>query len=151
MPYTTEQQEYVKKIFLIVKKVEEATRTSKETPFNSTELRLLKELLYAKMQGEKLISTQLAKRLGVTRSSVSQMVQKLEKEQVVYREADGVDRKIAYVLLTKEAEKICKKELDAWMADLWQTVQTFGEEKMQTMLALFDEFVAVAEAQKKER
>ncbi|MBQ8427825.1 MAG: MarR family transcriptional regulator, partial [Clostridia bacterium] len=108
MRQTIKQRERMKKIFLIIKKMEDAMQPGKNTPFNGTELRLLKELMLARMENERLISTQIATKLGVTRSSVSQMVNKLEKQGVVYRQADEVDRKIAYIMMTEEAEKVCE-------------------------------------------
>ena len=138
------KQEYLKKIVGIVKSMEEVTKTGRETHFNSTELRLLKELLMAEMEGEKIISTQLAKRLGVTRSSVSQMVNRLEEEGVVYRQADAVDRKIAYIVMTDEAKELTKKELATWTAGLEEVVAQFGEENMEKMLALLEKFIEIS-------
>ena len=100
------EKDYLRRIFLLSKKVEEIMQTDKSTPFNTTELRLMKELLIARLEGTRLISTQIAKRLGVTRSSVSQMVNKLEAQGIVRRQADEVDRKIAYILMTEEAEQM---------------------------------------------
>ena len=109
------QREKLKKIFFIYKELDTVTQTSKNSMFNSTELQLLKELLLAKMDNERLISTQIAKRLGVTRSSVSQMVAKLEKQGVIYRKADEIDRKIAYICMTETAEELCEAELKKWV------------------------------------
>ena len=148
MQQTTKQRERMKRMLSIVKKVEEATRPSKKTAFNHTELRLLKELMFADLENKRLISTQLADRLGVTRSSVSQMVNKLEAQGVVYREADEVDRKIAYVRMTDEAKKLCQKELVSWVEELEEIIATFGEEKMEKMLGLVEEFSSTAKSLK---
>ena len=84
-------------VFSLLKKREEIIISDKKTRFSNTELRLLFEILTAKYEGKRLISTQLAKRLGVTRSAISQIVNRLEEEGVVRRVADDVDRKIAYI------------------------------------------------------
>lgn len=140
------EKDYLRRIFLLSKKVEEIMQTDKSTPFNTTELRLMKELLIARLEGTRLISTQIAKRLGVTRSSVSQMVNKLEAQGIVRRQADEVDRKIAYILMTEEAEQMCKAELSKWNMGVEKIVTKFGEEKMEQLLVMMDEFADVAKS-----
>ena len=140
------EKDYLRRIFLLSKKVEEIMQTDKSTPFNTTELRLMKELLIARLEGTRLISTQIAKRLGVTRSSVSQMVNKLETQGIVRRQADEVDRKIAYILMTEEAEQMCKAELSKWNMGVEKIVTKFGEEKMEQLLVMMDEFADVAKS-----
>ncbi|MBQ9117600.1 MAG: MarR family transcriptional regulator [Clostridia bacterium] len=145
MQETSKQKEQLKRILFIYKKMEDVTRTDKNTPFNSTELQLLKELIFAKLENGRLISTQLAKRLGVTRSSVSQMVQKMEKQGILYRVPDEIDRKIAYIQMTPEAEELCRAELKKWTDGLVEIVKEFGEDKLENMLNLFDEFIQKGE------
>ena len=103
----------------------------------------------AEMEGKRMISTQLAKRLGVTRSSVSQMVNRLEKEGIVYRLDDDVDRKIAYIVMTDEAKELAKKELANWTAGLEAVVAQFGEENMDTMLSLLERFIEISNSIKR--
>lgn len=145
MQGSIKEREYIKKIFLLGKRLGEVIQTEKNMSFNSTELRLLKELVFVKLENERIISTNLAKRLGVTRSSVSQMVNKLEKEGVVYRQPDEVDRKIAYIQMTESAEQLCMAELEKWTGVLTEIVETFGEEKMQALLSLAEEFAQTAQ------
>ena len=76
--------------------------------------------------------------------------EKLEKEGVVYRQADDVDRKIAYILMTADAEKVCEKELQAWTDKLQSIVDAFGEEKADEMLRMVEEFSATAKSMKKD-
>ena len=151
MQHSIKEREYIKKIFLVGKRLEEVVQTEKDTPFNGTELRLLKELVLVKLENERIISTNLAKRLGVTRSSVSQMVNKLEKEGVVYRQPDEVDRKIAYIQMTESAEQLCMAELKKWTGALTEVVETFGEEKMQALLSLAEEFAQTAQTVKEKK
>ena len=144
MENLVKHREKLKKIFFIYKELNAVSQTSKNSHFNSTELQLLKELLLAQIENERLISTQLAKRLGVTRSSVSQMVAKLEKDGVVYREADDVDRKIAYIRMTEAAEQLCEAELKKWTNAICKVLDDFGEEKLDQMLGLIEEFIKVS-------
>ena len=60
--------------------------------FNNTELRLIGEVVAAKYEGKRLISAQLAKLLGITRSAISQIVNRLEEEKVLIRVPDEKDK-----------------------------------------------------------
>ena len=84
---TTNQsaENYLKEIFTLVRKVETLTTADKKTLFNNTEFRMLGEIICAKYAGKRVISTQLAQILGVTRSAISQMVSRLEEQGVVKR------------------------------------------------------------------
>ena len=138
------RREDLSRMFSIYRQVEDVVRMDKSSHFNGTELQLLRELTFAEIEGKKLISTKLADLLGVTRSSVSQMVNKLEEQGIVYRQADAVDRKIAYIQMTDEARALCKMEFEKWMSNFTQVVEAFGEEKLQDMLDLVQEFVQIA-------
>ena len=99
------EESYLNEIFLMIQKAEKLTVTDKKTSFNNIEMRLIGEILSSAYVGRRLISTQLATRLGVTRSAISQIVNKLEERGVVKRVSDSVDRKIAYIELTEESLK----------------------------------------------
>ena len=115
----------------------------KNTYFNNTELRLISEVLGAKKEGRRLISTQLADLLGVTRSAISQIVNHLEKEGVVKRVADDVDRKIAYIELTEGMMKKYSDDVQMWTDFIGGIVDDFGEEKFKEMCAMFQDFMDV--------
>mgnify|MGYP002750511416 CR=1 FL=1 len=102
----------MQEIYSICKKFEEMRLFSKKIPFNSSELQLLKQVVVASEQGQKLISSEIARRLGITRSAVSQMVNKLEEKNIVRRVADEKDRKIAYIELSSDAYKYYEKEME---------------------------------------
>ncbi len=146
----TKNEKYLNQMFLMLKKRESSMVADKNRRFNDTELRLMGEILSAKYEGKRLISTQLADLLGITRSAVSQMVNHLEKERVVKRVADAVDRKIAYIEVTDEILTEYEEEFKACARFAGNIVKTFGEEKFQTLYQLFDEFMTVIAQQKLE-
>ncbi|MBQ8291149.1 MAG: MarR family transcriptional regulator [Clostridia bacterium] len=141
----TKNEEYLAKVFEIMKRRDDFSLVAEEVPFNSTELRMLSEIVVAKKDGSRLISTQLAKRIGVTRSAVSQIVNRLEARGVVKRVPDAVDKKIAYIEIAPEIENTCGETLKQATSLIGKIVQRFGAEKLDTMCALFDEFVATAQ------
>ena len=99
MLQNNERQDYLVKIFDLMRVKESITINDRNAKFKSTEMRLLTEVLLAKYENKRLISAQLARLLGVTRSAVSQIVNNLEERGVVVRVPDGIDKKIAYVEL----------------------------------------------------
>jgi DNA-binding MarR family transcriptional regulator len=124
----------------MLKEVQIASTAQKNERFNNTEVRLMSEIVYAKSKGERLISTQLADRLALTRSAISQIVAKLEEEGVVRRVPDEIDKKIAYVELTEATEEKFGKVVDSYAEFIGQVVARFGVKKMDKMLSLVREF-----------
>jgi DNA-binding MarR family transcriptional regulator len=132
-----------------VKKREAIACSLPAEPFNSSELRLLTEVMLAQNKGERLISTRLAERMHVTRSAISQIVNNLEARGVVARVPDAVDRKIAWIELTPEMEKSCKKSLKKAKEFTDSIIQEFGEERFEMMCSLFEEFYELSQEHQK--
>ena len=143
------REKYMYMLFSLMKKREDIIISDKKTQFNSTEIRLLFEILSAKHEGKRLISTRLASLLGITRSAVSQIVNRLEENGVVKRVADDVDRKIAYIEITDEIMEIYHEDLEKCQDFIERVVRNFGEEKFQTMYTLLNDFIEVLEKEKK--
>ena len=140
-----QNKEYLGKIFAMLKKMENVALIGKETRFNRSELRLLTEILLAKCEGKRLISTQLAKRLNVTRSAVSQIVNHMEVQGVVKRVPDEVDRKIAYIEFTGEAQEHYEKEVLTAAQFVGELVKELGTEKLDRLLSLAEEFATAVQ------
>ncbi len=145
---TTANEKYLNAMFAMLKKRENVAVSDKKMRFNDTELRLIGEILSAKWEGKRLISTQIARLLGVTRSAISQIVNRLEAQGVVKRVADDVDRKIAYVEVTDEILLQYQKEIKFCTDFAGRVVKSYGVEKFETLCALFDEFVDVIDQEK---
>lgn len=135
-------------MFSLIKK--RMVHLDRDTCFNNTELRLLAEILAAQYEGKRLISTQLADLLGVTRSAVSQIVNRLEKENIVKRVADDVDRKIAYIEVTENALAIYKEDLERCKSYMGKIVDKFGEDNFYHLCELFDAFIACTDEVREE-
>lgn len=146
-----ENERYLYMIFNILKKRDQLIATKKMKNFKSTELRMINEILSAKYEGRRLISTQLATLLGITRSAVSQIVTDLENRRVVKRVADDVDRKIAYVEITDDALELFKEDWEVMQREVGRLVEKFGTERFETMYTLLNEFVELAEEQKRSK
>ncbi len=144
----TGDEKYLNDIFTMMKSMDNLSVADKETRFNSTELRMLGEILAARYVGKRLISTQLAQLLGITRSAVSQIVNRLETQGIVKRVADDVDRKIAYVEITEETLESYGEDLKISVDFVGRVVKKFGVEKFNKMCESFQEFCNFVEEEK---
>ncbi len=135
------KEKYLAATFGILKKKDGVVVSDKKTRFKDTELRLISEILAEEKKGKRLISTELARRLGITRSAVSQIVNQLEGEGVLRRVPDEVDRKIAYIEVEKSAMKSYEADMEVCAKFVGEIVEEYGEEKFETFCALFDEFM----------
>jgi DNA-binding MarR family transcriptional regulator len=139
-PKERANERYLHDIFMMVRRRDAFIVAQKNSQFSDTELRMLSEILAAKHKGERLISTELANILGVTRSAISQIVNRLEARGVVKRVADDVDRKIAYIEVTDEAMESYSEDLKNCSLFVGRVVEKFGEENFDKMCDLFEEF-----------
>lgn len=121
-----------------------------QTGLNKTEFRLLREVVLAQQKGGTIISSEIARRIGVTRSAVSQIVTKLEKENIVKRTPSKEDRKIAYVELTGSAKKHFEKMLAEASGFMQRVIAVYGEERMKAFLSEYDELYRAVVQVKKE-
>ena len=95
----------------------------------------------AKAAGNPIISTQLATRLGITRSAVSQIVNRLEEQGVLRRLAADDDKKIAYVEIDETVAKTYKNEIEKCYDIVEAVVRDYGEKKFEQLSVLYSEFM----------
>lgn len=142
------EDKYLNDIFTMMKFMDNMTISDQEMRFNSTEMRLIGQILAFRYVGKRLISTQLAQLLGITRSAVSQIVNRMEKDGVLRRVPDDVDRKIAYIELTEDALETYKVDLTVSKTFIGRTVNKYGEEKFNLMVESFVEFFTMLNEEK---
>ena len=140
-----ENEFYLGKIFAMLKKMEKIAIANKSATLSDTELRLISEIVFSNYKGERLISTQLAKKLDVTRSAVSQIVKKLEKDGIIKRVPDETDKKIAYIELTENSLDGYEKAKEEGEVFVGKLIESFGKNKLDTLLALSEEFWGIIE------
>ena len=138
-------EEYLAKVFALIRSRDEIAFADTKTHFNKTELRLINEVIATNTAGKRVISTQLAKLLGVTRSAVSQIVNRLEGRGIVKRVADDVDRKIAYVEISSDIIQMYGEDIRCMLAFVGSLVAEFGEDNFNKMCQLFEKFSNLAQ------
>lgn len=134
------EEGYIAKIFSLLRQRENLIATDRKMHFNNTELRMISEIIAAQFEGKRLISTQLAVRLGITRSAVSQIVNRLEERGVLKRVPDEIDRKIAYIEISADIMQQYGEDVKTLVDAVKEVVAQFGEENFNKMCKLFEEF-----------
>ena len=135
------KSKHLSQIFQMLRKRDEIFVMEKKGRFNKTELRLLNEVATAQRLGNPVISTQLAARLGITRSAVSQIVNRLEEQGVLRRVSAENDKKIAYVEIDEKIVATYKNEIEKSHTIIEEIVKEFGEKKFEQLSALYGEFM----------
>lgn len=131
----------MQEMYAIGKRLEELKIFHRAMPFNNTEMQMMREIIAAKERGSRVISSGLAKLLGITRSAVSQMVNKLESKGVVRRVPDSRDKKIAYIELSEKARSIYEESRARVNGLLERIVEKLGEEKVEHFITGTNEFI----------
>lgn len=79
---------------------------------------------------------QLAGHLDVRASTMSQMLDRLEKAGLVTREADESDARVKIIRLTPEGAGVIARTETAWAEGLAEPFRAFTEEERETLLRL---------------
>ena len=123
-----ESNKYLNKLILTVKFMEGLDLLPLNANLTQTEFRLIREIVMEREVGKQIISSELARRLNITRSAVSQLVTKLEKRGIVKRTSSPTDRKIFYVELSDSSIAVFKKLCDEANELINKVIAEFGED-----------------------
>ena len=135
-----EINEYLVKFFQMVRDMENMDFFAGVAQLSRTEFRLLREVIMEEEKGRSIISSELARRLGITRSAISQIVTKLEQRGVVKRIDSPTDRKIAYIRLSDNTLTVFNDQCKEANEIMTRVVELLGEDKMRTFFAQYEEF-----------
>ena len=130
-----EASAFLREIYRINKRLEEIKIFDEKLSLNNTEMQMVREIIAAKESGRRLISSRLAKSLGITRSAVSQMVNKLESKEIVCRV------KIAYIELSEKALDIYNQMKERVNLFVQKIMERLGEGKIGDFLTKANEFL----------
>ena len=142
MANAIELNEYFVRFLGIVQALDTAKLFPEFAKLTKTEFRILREILVEQHKGGHIISSELARRVGVTRSAISQIVTKLEERDILKRCDAPDDRKIAYIELSETAYDIFNRECVRVNEIMAELTDKFGEEKMKRWLDACDELIA---------
>ncbi|MDE6411734.1 MAG: MarR family transcriptional regulator [Clostridia bacterium] len=145
-----ESGKYLNKLILTIKFLEGLNMLPENVNLSQTEFRLIREIVMEREAGNQIISSEIARRLNITRSAVSQLVTKLEKKGVVNRMASPTDRKIFYVVLSESSLAIFKQQCDEVNRLINRVVEEFGHDKTDRLIELCEDFATVFDRLRKE-
>ena len=134
-----EINKYLIKLITAAKGLEQLDLFMGKATLSKTEFRLLQEVVMEQEKGNDIISSELARRLGITRSAISQLVTKLERENIVKRAPSDIDRKIAYIRLSDYATAMFIQQCERANAVMEELEEQFGKERLEGFFAEYDE------------
>ena len=137
----TKLQSYKVRLLSILEKMENSTFLNTGIATNAGEEKLLHALLIATAKGDRLISTRIADKIGLTRSAVSQMVTKLEERGVVQRVAAENDKKIAYIEFTEKTADLIAEQDERCSKFFKSAINELGEDSLEKMFEMFEELL----------
>ncbi len=138
-----ESNEYLLRLIRLARQLEHLDFFTGEGPFTKTEFRLLKEVIAERKNGKSIISSELSRRLGVTRSAISQVVTKLERRDIVRRTPSQTDRKIAYVCLSDHAASVYDAQCRAVNEMMERVTGEFGKDRMERLFSELEELYKI--------
>ena len=146
-----EINEYLLRLFQVIKDSgNQDLFAGASSALSRTEFRLLREIVYEQERGNDIISSELARRLGITRSAISQIVGKLEKRGIVERVDSPTDRKIAYVRLSKYAKAVYDAQCSRVNAIMELVEKDIGTDQIELLILQLQKFAeAMGRARKK--
>lgn len=145
-----ENNKYLNKLLLAVKLMEELALMPVDVKLSQTEFRMLREIIIEKELGKQIISSEISRRLGVTRSAVSQLVTKLEERGIVKRVASPTDRKIFYVELSDRAAEEFQSQWKKANEFIDRVVEAFGVENTDNLISTCEAFAKTLKSVRKE-
>lgn len=108
--------------------------------YNPSEVRMLLCIAEeAKAPGFEMKVSDISKKLRVTTSSITQLLNKLEKDGLVNRRMDSNDRRVVLVKLTEAGEIIANKARANFVNTFTQLSEHLGEKDSQEMTRMLNE------------
>lgn len=146
-----EINEYLIKSFELMRSLENVDFFAGVSNLSRTEFHLLREVILEAEKGKNIISSELARRLGITRSAVSQIVTKMEQRGIVNRVSSPTDRKIAYICLSESSMAVFEEQCKQANETMKRIVELYGEDKIRTFFNEYVELRKVVDLVMKER
>ncbi len=146
-----EINEYLIKSFELMRSLENVDFFAGVSNLSRTEFHLLREVILEAEKGKNIISSELARRLGITRSAVSQIVTKMEQRGIINRVSSPTDRKIAYICLSESSMAVFEEQCKHANETMKRIVELYGEDKIRTFFNEYVELRKVVDLVMKER
>jgi len=94
----------------------------------------------------RMTQSEVGRRMNVTSSNVTRLIDGLEQDGLVQRSADHADRRVTFVELTDEGKDVAERIVPAVVQFAMDLAQEFTREELQTLLGLLGRLQAHAES-----
>src|SRR4051812_707642 len=94
----------------------------------------------------RMTQSEVGRRMNVTSSNVTRLIDGLEQDGLVRRTADQNDRRVTYVELTPDGKALAERIVPAVVQFAMDVAQEFTPEELQTLLGLLTRLQAHAES-----
>lgn len=121
-----------------------------KSELSKTEFRLLREVVVEREQGRDIIASELSRRLGITRSAVSQIISRLEEKNIVRRLPSQTDKKTAYIRLSDHAAGLFAEHCERANRFMARAAEEFGTDRLDDFFSEYGEWLKVCKKIKEE-
>ena len=94
----------------------------------------------------RMTQSEVGRRMNVTSSNVTRLIDGLEQDGLVKRTADRADRRVTYVELTPEGNAVAERIVPAVVQFAMDVAKEFTPEELQTLLGLLARLQSHAES-----
>lgn len=94
----------------------------------------------------RMTQSEIGRRMSVTSSNVTRLIDGLEQDGLVRRTADQADRRVTYVELTDEGKRVAERIVPAVVQFAMDVARQFTPEELQTLLGLLARLQSHAES-----
>lgn len=98
-----------------------------------------------------ITARELANRVHIAPSSLTRVLNKLEKQNYIHRTIPNENRRVVLITLSDEARKIFHKMHQVLLSYMHEMMERLGKEDTSSFIALLQKFKKVLEEVKKER
>ena len=98
------------------------------------------------VEGHRMTQSEIGRRMNVTSSNVTRLIDGLEEDGLVRRTADHSDRRVTYVELTQEGQRLAELIVPAVLQFSMDVAQVFSPEELQTLLGMLTRLQAHVES-----
>lgn len=128
----------------LVRKLDVNQRYLSNLNFNEMQVLLF---LKKKQDKDDIIMSDISDELKITRSAITQIVNKLEEKQFVERFTNKEERKNVFIRITKLGNDIFEVELERVAKMISKAVEKFGPAKTRQLIELLNDFYATLSAE----
>lgn len=117
-------------------------------PISMRDLLILKLIYINELQSNMITSSEISRKMGISRSAISQFVSSLQKRGYIISKADMHDKRKTYLYISDSAKEIIISFNDSLSADIDTIQREMGTERFELLLKLASEACGILSQKK---